>query len=143
MSIVRWDPFRDFEEFFNRPYRGYVGRTQGSDPAQAVDWSPSVDVAETDSEYVIRAELPAVKKDDVQVTLDGNVLTIKGERRYEKEDSNEKLHRKESFHGTFARSLVLPDNTEADRIRAESRDGVLTVRVPKVQPVKPIQINIQ
>ena len=145
MTIVRWDPFRDLEEMFHRPYRGFLGRNPAAEASDGVDWTPGVDVAETDKEFVIRAELPGVKRNDVEVTLDGNVLTIKGERRYEKEDTTEKLHRKESFHGSFARSLMLPDNTEAGKIRAEARDGVLTVRVPKVQPAKPtaIEINYQ
>ncbi|MEZ5498320.1 MAG: Hsp20/alpha crystallin family protein [Steroidobacteraceae bacterium] len=137
MAIVRWEPFGAFDELFNRAFPAYLGRGATAAADQAVEWTPSVDVSETDAEYVVRAELPAVKKDDVHVTLDGNLLTIRGERRYEKEDKAEKVHRKESFHGLFSRSLVLPDNADGEQVRAESKDGILTVRIAKIQPTKP------
>ena len=99
----------------------------------------------TDKEYVIRAELPAVKKEDVQVTVDEGVITIKGERKQQKEDKNEKFHRVESFYGSFERSFSLPENVNADTIRCESKDGVLSVHIPKTEPSKhkPKQITVQ
>jgi HSP20 family protein len=144
MAIVRWDPFRDFDELFSRPLLGTLGRMPRVPTDEAVEWTPTVDVSETDKEYVVKAELPAVKKEDVKVLLDDNVLTIRGERRYEKEHADEKIHRKESFHGTFSRSLVLPENVDPAAIRAESKDGVLTVRIPKKLAPQPkaIEINV-
>src|ERR1019366_1865907 len=101
-----------------------------------VDWAPSADISETDKEYVIRAELPAVKKEDVQVTVDEGVITIKGERKQQKEDKNEKFHRVETFYGAFERGFSLPENVNADAIRCESKDGVLSVYIPKTETPK-------
>jgi HSP20 family protein len=108
-------------------------------------WRPTADISETPQEYLIRAELPAVKKEDVQVTIDSNVITIQGERKHERVDDNERAHRIESFHGTFSRSFVLPNDVNTDAIRCESKDGVLTVHVPKAQTQKqkPKQITVE
>jgi len=108
-------------------------------------WAPTPNVSETDSEYHVRADLPAVKKEDVSVTIDNDVLTIAGERTFEKEEKSEKVHRRESFRGPFSRSLSLPDHANASGIRAESKDGVLTVHVPKTKTerTKAIEIKIQ
>jgi len=108
-------------------------------------WAPTPNVSETDSEYHVRADLPAVKKEDVSVTIDNDVLTIAGERTFEKEEKSEKVHRRESFRGPFSRSLSLPDHANASGIRAESKDGVLTVHVPKTRTerTKAIEIKIQ
>jgi HSP20 family protein len=93
---------------------------------------------------VVKAELPGVKREDVKVLHDDGVLTIEGERKYEKEDKNEKSHRIERFFGSFTRSFVLPDNADATNIRAETRDGVLNVHIPKlkVEKAKPVQIKV-
>jgi len=138
MSLVRWDPFSAIDDGFDRLMPGLLGRW----PRMAVDqsaikyeWKPSADISETDQEYRIRAELPAVKKDDVKVTLESGVITIQGERKQEKTEKNEKVHRTESFYGNFARSFALPENADADGIRCDSQDGVLTVHIPKL-PVK-------
>jgi HSP20 family protein len=98
-------------------------------------WLPSTDITETDGEYTIRACLPAVKKEDIHVTLDQGFLMIKGERRQQEETKNEKLHRVESFFGSFERSFALPDNANQDAITAECKDGVLTIHVPKIPRV--------
>jgi HSP20 family protein len=110
-----------------------------------LDWAPSADISETEKEYVIRAELHAVKKEDVQVTYDDGIITIKGERKQQKDDKGEKFHRMETLYGSFERSFSLPDNANADAIRCESKDGILTVHVPKTEVVKnkPIQITVQ
>jgi HSP20 family protein len=149
MSLIRWDPLRDVDTLFNRMMpRGYARWPQGAleeNDGGKLEWAPSADVSETDKEYVIRAELPAVKKEDVQVTLDHGMITIKGERKQEKEDKNEKFHRIESFYGTFERSFSLPENVNADAIRCESKDGILTCHIPKTetQQAKPKQISVQ
>jgi HSP20 family protein len=112
---------------------------------KTLDWAPSADISETEKEYVIRAQLPAVKKEDVQVTFDEGMITIKGERKQQKEDKNEKFHRVESFYGSFERSFSLPDNVNADAIRCDSKDGVLSVHIPKTETSKqkPKQITVQ
>jgi HSP20 family protein len=146
MSPIRWDPFGDVETLFNRMVSGqFWPRLALEGEGKRLQWAPSADISETDKEYVIRAELPAVKKEDVQVTLDDGIITIKGERKQQKEDKNEKFHRVESFHGSFERSFIVPDNVKSDAIKCESKDGVLTVHIPKSEATKqkPKQIAVQ
>ncbi|HMK85683.1 MAG TPA: Hsp20/alpha crystallin family protein [Steroidobacteraceae bacterium] len=148
MSLVRWDPFADADSFFNRmlPQRFLNWPRLALEGAgKGLEWAPSADISETDKEYLIRAELPAVKKEDVQVTFQDGIITIKGERKQQKEDKNEKYHRTESFYGSFERSFSLPDNVNADAIKCESKEGILTVRIPKVETQKkqPKQIAVQ
>jgi HSP20 family protein len=148
MNLVRWDPVREMDQLLSRPLGTLMGRwprmaTEADDEVSA--WTPALDVSETDAEYLVRAELPAVKKEDVNVTIDDDVLTIAGERKFDKEEKSEKVHRRESFRGMFSRSLSLPDDANASGIRAESRDGVLTVHVPKTKTErsKAIEIKVQ
>lgn len=146
MSLVRWDPFASLDDVFARMpgllerWPRWAGNGEG-----AVEWSPSVDISETDAEYLLKAQLPAVKKEDVRVTFDDGMLTISGERKQEKEEKGEKFHRIESLHGAFSRSFSLPEAIEAAGIRAEGKDGVITVRVPKrkAEAPKPKEIKIQ
>jgi len=149
MSLIRWDPFADMDTMFNRMLSGNFARwprlALGSENDRKVEWSPSADISETDKEYVIRAELPAVKKEDVHVTFEDGMISIKGERKQQKEDKNEKYHRVESFYGTFERTFSLPDNVDSDAIRCDSKDGILTVHIPKTENVKQKakQISVQ
>jgi HSP20 family protein len=140
MTLIRWEPLRESEEFMNRLMpsllRGWP-RAAGEGSAPAVQWTPSADISETETEYLVRAEMPAVRKEDVKVTVHDGTISIEGERRYEKQDKSEKFHRVETFQGRFARRFTLPEDADAAAIRAESRDGVLTVRIPKVRAVKP------
>jgi len=136
MKPTRWDPFSDMDRWFGRMWPAAAAgwprlafRGEGDAP---VDWAPSADISETDQEYLIRAELPAVKKEDVKVTLEGGMITIQGERRQERDQKDEKRHRVERLYGSFARSLALPDDIDAEAVRCESKDGVLTVHIPKV-----------
>ena len=140
MNVVRWDPFAEVNTLFNRLMPGgRAGWPQlGSEGngSRAFEWSPSADISETEKEYVIRAELPAVRKEDVHVTLGEGVVTIKGERKQQKEEKSEKFHRVENFYGNFERSFSLPDNVIADAVKCESRDGILTVHLPKSEMTK-------
>ena len=135
MSLTRWDPFASIEESFNRFMPTVVGQWPriAFGEGTKLEWRPSADISESDKEYLIRAELPAVKKEDVKVTIDNGVITIQGERRQEKEEKTEKQHRIERLYGSFSRSFSLPEGVNADAIRCESKDGVLTVHVPKPQ----------
>jgi HSP20 family protein len=116
-----------------------------NDGGNRVEWSPSADISETDKEYLVRAELPAVRKEDVKVTLHGGMLTIEGERKQEKQGKAERFHSVESFYGSFSRSFSLPDNVDSANIKCESTDGVLTVHIPKkvTEKHKPIEITVQ
>src|SRR5579859_8087212 len=138
MSMIRWEPFGDVDALFGRLVQnGFAncGRAFGGNNRK-LDWAPSADISETEKEYLIRAELPAVKKEDVQVTFDDGMITIKGERKQQNEDKNERYHRTESFHGSFERRFSLPDNVNSEAIRCESKDGVLTVHIPKTETIK-------
>jgi HSP20 family protein len=148
MNLVRWDPIREIDLFFSRPIGSFLSRGPrlAAETGDEVSvWTPTLDVSETDSEYLVRADLPAVKKEDVSVSINDDVLTIAGERKFDKEEKSEKVHRRESFRGMFSRSLSLPDNANASGVRAESRDGVLTVHVPKTtaERTKAIEIKVQ
>lgn len=148
MSLIRWEPFGAMDDFFRMPSRFWrLPRLSGlsEENGSGGQWSPAVDISETEAEYLIKAELPAVKKEDVRVTVDDRMLTISGERKQEKEQSGEKFHRIESFHGSFVRSFTLPESIDAAAIRAESKDGVLTVHVPKskIEAKKPMEIRVQ
>ncbi len=146
MSLVRWDPFANLDDMFSR-MPGLIGRWPRwvGNGETAAEWSPSVDISETDKEYLLKAQLPAVKKEDVHVTYDDGTLTISGERKQNREEKGEKFHRVESFRGAFARSFSLPEAIDAAAIRAEAADGVITVHVPKskVEAKKPTEIKIQ
>jgi len=147
MSLIRWEPFGNVEDVFAR-MPSIFGRWPQSLDVNArrdQEWAPSVDISETDSEYLVRAELPAVNKDDVHVTIDGDMLTISGERKQKTEETKEKVHRVETVYGRFSRSFTLPDNADTASIRAESKDGVITVHVAKtkVERKKSTQIKVQ
>ncbi len=147
MSLIRWAPFGDVDRLFNplmpSAFENWQRFALGN--GKKLDWAPSADISETDKEYVIRAELPAVKKEDVHVTLDDGMITIKGERKQQKEDKNEKFHRTESFYGSFERRFSLPENVNSETVRCESKDGILTIHIPKTETAKhkPKEIAVQ
>jgi HSP20 family protein len=147
MSLIKWQPFGDFDDAFSRLMPSLLNRfPRGAvDNGAKFEWAPSADISETDQEYLIRAELPAVKKEDVKVTLDRGLITIHGERKAEKETREEKFHRVESFRGAFSRSFSVPDNIDEKGIRAESKDGVLTVHLPKARESagKTVEVKVQ
>jgi HSP20 family protein len=148
MALVRWTPFEGVDDLFNRMMPNLMRSGQrlglGEGGRMVVEWSPTADISETEKEYLIRAELPAVKKEDVKVTLEQGMITISGERKQQKEDKTEKYHRVESFQGTFSRSFSLPEDVDPAGIRCESRDGVLTVHLPKQAQKKstPIEVKV-
>ncbi|MBS0579280.1 MAG: Hsp20/alpha crystallin family protein [Proteobacteria bacterium] len=132
MNLMRWEPFAGMDDFFTR-MPSLFGRWPQLTGEQNMEWAPSVDISETGEEYLIRATLPAVKKEDVVVTVDNGILSLSGDRRQKEEQKDEKFHKVESFYGSFARSFSLPDGTDAAAIRAESKDGILTIHVPKTK----------
>ncbi len=148
MSLIRWDPFAEVNTLIRLMPTGSAGfprlALEGTG-ARKMEWSPSADISETAKEYVIRVDLPAVKKEDVKVTLDQGVLTIFGERKQQTDDKSEKFHRVESFYGTFERSFSLPENVNADSVSCDSKDGILTVHIPKLEAPqqKPKNITVQ
>jgi HSP20 family protein len=112
-------------------------RAGAADHRQADDWAPVADVIETDSEYLIKAELPEVRKEDGNISVQDGVLTLTGERKQEKSTDNEKVHRVERSYGSFVRRFSLPNNVDETGIRAESKDGVLVIHLPKQKAEQP------
>ena len=145
MSISRGDPFRDLGVLQDRMMRLFDDAGRGwrkDEPAATTTWSPSVDIYETDTEIVVKAELPGIERKDISLNLEKNVLTLRGERRFEKETKEENYHRIERNYGGFSRSFSIPATVDEEKIRAEYRDGVLRIALPKKEQVKPKQIQI-
>ena len=147
MRVIKWEPFRDIDDMFDRVFADTMRRwpRASGDDRRVYDWAPAADVSETDGEYLIKAELPEVSRDDLNITVQEGVLTLAGERKQEKRDDNEKVHRIERFHGTFSRRFTLPDDADEQGIRAESKEGVLVIHIPKhkVAQPQPRQIQVQ
>ncbi len=147
MALVRWDPFRELEEVSDRLNRVFARpaarSSNGKETMIVADWTPSVDISETEGEYQIKAEIPDVKKEDVKVTLEDGVLTIQGERKHEKEEKGKKYHRIERSYGSFVRTFSLPDVIDNDKVKAEFKDGVLNLHLPKSEKAKPKAIEVK
>jgi HSP20 family protein len=145
-ALTRWNPFRELEDIQNR-LSSLFGRTPlrglGEEAITVSEWTPLVDISEDDKEYLIKAELPEVKKEDVKVTVENGVLTITGERKFEKEEKGKKYHRVERAYGSFLRSFTLPEGAAADKISAEFKDGVLKVHLAKSTEAKPKSVNVK
>jgi HSP20 family protein len=135
MDIVRWDPFRELGSLRSELNRMFAG--DGGAVAKLERWTPSVDVVETDEAIKIKAELPEVEKKDIDVSIEGDVLTISGERKLEKEEKKEDYTRIERSYGSFSRSFTIPENVDRKNIKAESKDGVLKLTLPKSKAAKP------
>jgi HSP20 family protein len=144
--LARFEPVGDLDVLQNR-LSNLFGRSShrgsGREDLALADWAPLADISEDDKEYIIKTELPDVKKDEVKVTVENGVLTISGERKFEKEEKNKKYHRIERAYGTFVRSFTLPDDADPNKVKAEFKDGILTVHLPKSESAKPKQIEIQ
>lgn len=149
MRSIRWEPFRSLDDFFAQcgPLAGGVAARRRAEPAGRAEngpvWAPVANVSETAGDYLIRAELPDVGRDDVRVTVDGDVITIAGERRNAHEREQEKQHRIEGFYGAFSRSFRLPEDADPEAVRAESSHGVLKVRIPKKAAARPRKVEVR
>jgi len=145
MALTRWQPMRElsrmredmdklFEDFFStRPER--TGLLEGA-------WHPSVDISETDDEIIAKAELPGLTHDDINISLTDSILTLKGEKKQEKEDKGENYHRVERNYGSFQRTFTLPASVQSENTKAAFRNGVLTINIPKTEEAKPKEIKI-
>lgn len=147
--IVRWNPFRDLEDMQNRmaalfapdPLR--IIDPNREEKLSATDWMPAVDITEDEKEFLLKTDLPEMKKEDVHVTFENGVLTITGERHAEKEEKNRRYHRIEREHGRFLRRFTLPENADATRIVAEFKDGVLLLRLPKSEKARAKVVEVK
>jgi HSP20 family protein len=147
MSLIRrqntnvWDPFREFQDLSDRLNRIFQPNPNGQESREQAltvfDWAPAVNISETDKAYLVKADLPEVKKENVKVTHENGVLTIEGERRQEKREEGEKYHRVESSYGKFMRRFTLPDDGQEEAIEANFKDGALTIVIPKAAAKRP------
>lgn len=145
MALIQWDPWREIEDMFDR-YTRAGGVSRGDQElAHRGDWTPRVDIAETDKAFVIKAEVPEVKKEDVAITVNNGILSIRGERKQEKEEKGKTFHRVERCYGVFTRSFSLPENVDEKNIKATFKDGMLSLDVPKVAKAlsKAIEVKVE
>ena len=146
MNLIKWDPFRELEDVstrLNRIFSRTPARNQSDNEMLALaDWSPSVDISETDVAYLIKGEIPGVKKEDVKVTVQDGMLTIQGERKQEKEEKGKKFHRVECDYGSFVRSFRVPDDADETKVKAEFKNGMINISLPKTEKAKTKVINV-
>ena len=149
MAIVRWEPFRDLlaiqdrmNRIFDESFRG-MNRPGEDDWALGGTWAPLVDIYEREGNIELKAELPGIDPKDVDVRVENNVLTLRGERKVDREVNRESYHRVERTYGSFSRSFTLPSVVDTEKIKAEYRDGVLHLTLPKKEEAKPRKISIK
>lgn len=146
MAIVRFDPFRELSQMQDRINRifGDAYRRSDDDALNRADWTPAVDIFENARhEIVINAELPGLKREDIDIRVENNTLTLRGERKHEAEVKQENYHRVERAYGGFNRSFALPSTVDAEKVAANFQDGVLTITLPMREEAKPRQIQVQ
>ncbi|MGP8201876.1 MAG: Hsp20/alpha crystallin family protein [Limisphaerales bacterium] len=146
-TLTRWNPLREMERMsslldwtpnlFRR-----ANLVPDDENITIPEWSPLVDIAEDDKEYLIKVELPEVQKEDVKVTIENGTLTISGERKVEKEEKGRKFHRMERYYGRFERNFSIPDDAQGDHVKAEFKDGLLRVHLAKSEKARPKQIEV-
>ena len=142
-SITRWDPFRSVSSLQEQVNRLFESRFQGRpDNSTLTTWAPAVDIYETENELVVKAELPEISEKDLDVRVENNTLTIRGERKFEQKVKEDNYLRVERAYGSFSRSFSLPNSVNAEAIKAGYKNGVLTVELPKRAESKPKQVRI-
>jgi HSP20 family protein len=148
MAIIRWEPFRDLvglqermNRLFDESFRG-INRAGSEEDWGGGSWAPAVDIYEQNGNIVLKAELPGVDPKDVDVRVENNILTLRGERKLENEVKRESYHRVERAYGSFTRSFTLPNVVDTEKIKAEYKDGLLRMTLPKKDEAKPKQISI-
>ncbi len=147
MTLIRWTPSREIvgiQGEMNRMFDNFFGaprRVEKDD--RVLYWTPRVDVEEADDQFVVTAELPGLKKDDVKIEVKDHVLTFTGEKKTENEKMDRNIHLYERAYGKFCRTFTLPDNVDVDKIEAEFKDGILHIDIPKTEEAKPRQVEVQ
>jgi HSP20 family protein len=146
MTITRYDPFRDLrnlQEEVNRLFTGNVGRAYDDEGITRGAWSPNVDIYENKEQLVLEAELPGMKREDFELSIENNVITLRGERQFEKRDESDNYHRVERAYGSFTRSFTLPNTVSGEGASADYRNGVLRVTLPKREETKARRIEVK
>lgn len=146
MQLVKWSPMRDFfgmNKHFNTLFDDFFYPSQSmADNEDRWKWNPAVDIYENEDSIVVQAELPGVERDQIAVDVDGRILTLKGERSTEQEAKEDNYYRRERVYGRFERAFTLPAEVDPDQIKADFKDGVLKIEVPKPETHKPKQITV-
>ena len=145
MNVIRWDPYRELSSFadrFNRALGTVSGRDRDEEMSMGA-WIPPVDIAEDKDRIVLTAELPGFREDQVKIQMEGGVLTIRGERKFEDEKNGRNFHRVERSYGQFVRSFTLPNNVDREQIRAAFDNGLLRIELPKTAEARPREIKIE
>ena len=146
MAIIRWDPFRDvvtLRERMNRMFEDvFSGRAEEGKEMTTSTWAPSVDIFETEKELVLTAEIPGIDEKDVEIKIEDNTLSLKGERKFEKETKEENYHRIERSYGSFYRAFTLPNSIDPEKIQATHENGVLKITMPKRDELQPRKVKI-
>jgi len=143
MNVIRWDPYRDLTSFADRFNRAFGAPNRERDEEMSLGaWMPPVDISEEEDKIRLTAELPGVREDQVSIQMEGGVLTIRGERKFEDEKQGRNFHRVERAYGQFVRSFTLPNNVDREKIRASFSDGLLEIEIPKSEEARPRQIKI-
>jgi len=146
MTLVRWRPGRDifrFRDEMDRLFEDFMEKSPARAEPGAQIWNPEIDVRETETEIVVEAEIPGIDQKDVNVSIKDNMLTLKGEKKIEKEEKEANYYRAERTYGSFMRSFTLPTLVVADKVAAKYRNGVLTITLPKAEEVKPKEIPVE
>ena len=141
MTLTRYNPFRSFDETGLQLFQDSLNRFF-SEPATARPWTPNVDVIETQNEIVVKADLPGVEEKDIDIKLENGTLTLKGERKFEKEDKEKGYHRIERGYGSFVRCFSVPSSVDPEKVNASYKAGVLSVTLPKKEAAKPRSITV-
>ncbi len=147
-AMTRWDPFKELDELQSRLStlfgRSPVRKNGEKDELMTVaEWAPLVDIVEDEHEYLIKAELPEVKKEEVKVTVQDGVLSLAGERKFVKEEKDKKYHRLERAYGSFVRTFSLPEDADENKVTADFKEGILQVHLPKSEKARPRNIEVQ
>ena len=143
MALMRWSPWRDMMSLQNDMNRVFPGWAAGDkEEMLATEWTPHVDIYEDEAGIKLHADVPGVAQNDLDVKVENGMLTLKGERKLEKEDKKENYHRIERMYGSFSRSFLLPDYADTERVEAKFKDGVLEVAIPKKAEKQPKKIKV-
>ena len=145
MSMINYNPYRTMNRVgdFNRIFGDFLPRMENTDTTTGYDWSPAVDIKEEDGRYIIHADLPGIKAEDIDVSVEDDVLTIRGERKFDNEETKDGYKRIERMRGSFYRRFSLPDTADQNKVSAECKDGVLEVAIEKQEKVLPKKITVK
>ncbi|MEJ2366956.1 MAG: Hsp20/alpha crystallin family protein [Acidobacteriota bacterium] len=144
MALMRWSPMREIvgmQDQMNRLMRDFFG--QGAEEMEYGNWIPAADLKEEENQFTVSLEVPGMKKEDIEINMENNVLTVRGERKFQSESQKENYHRIERAYGKFSRSFSMPTHVNSDAIAASYKDGMLEIVIPKAEESKPKRIAIK